>query len=335
MREFRHVLATLRRLDSPAVLATLVRIEGSSYRRPGARLLLGATEVGSLSGGCLETDVRARAQRVLASAQPVLLRYDLRADRDVVWGHGLGCEGVAEVWLERIDAEPAWMGDVERLLDARRSGWLLTALADAPDQSLAAGDRCVSIARPAKFPSHVVCEPLDPAFALWLFGAGEDARALAALADRAGFDVHVVDPRPASLTPARFPNARLHARHPCDGRRGLALDVRSGAVVMTHNVERDREWLAALAGATVGYLGLLGPRPRAERLRRELAENGVDWPARLHAPVGLDLGADTPEAIALAVAAEAHAVLAGAPATALCDRSGPIHAREEAERRTA
>ena len=322
MSEISRILAALDAAPGqPAALATLVQVEGSSYRRPGARLLLlpDGTSLGSISGGCLEEDVRARAAAVLASGQPTCVTYDTTAENDLVWGTGLGCQGVVRVLIERLPApRPAWVDALRANLAARHDTTLIvgpdgTRLADAT--APAAGDFVENLPAP---PALLIC------------GAGDDAQPLARLAHELGWTVTVADARPAYVTAERFPTAQARLCAPLDTLvADLPVDARTLAVVMSHRFADDRAFLHALLPQPLVYLGQLGPRSRTDRLLAELAADGFTPDAaalaRLHAPVGLDLGGATPETVALAILAEMQATLAGRTPVSLRDRPGPIH----------
>ena len=173
---------------------------------------------------------------------------------------------------------------------------------------------------------NVLIEPVTPPISLVICGAGHDARPLAAVADLLGWDVTVIDHRDSMLAPGRFPGARtMHVTHPEAALERLALDDRTAAVIMSHSYERDREWLKLFSSAEIGYLGLLGPRHRAEEMlaERDLLSGGISRP--IFSPIGLDIGAETAEEIALAIVAEIQSVLSRSPAGFLRDRGGPIH----------
>ncbi len=300
MKELQDIHRLLQAGPEPLALATLVRVEGSSYRRPGARLLTDGHRVlrGSLSGGCLEGEVLGRAREVLADGQPRLLTYDLRGDADLVWGSGMGCEGVLTVRVEWLRGVPDWMATVASEWEARRPVRLgLSARAEVAPRVLAEGEEALE-----------VVEVLPPPLALWLWGGDEDSRLLVDLAKGLGWSVGVVDHRPAFVTRDRFPGAdALKAGHPAQVIPGLPLDARSAAVLLTHNYLKDQEALRGLLATPVGYVGLMGSRARCARM---LAELGTP-DRRLHAPVGLDLGSRAPEAVALAILAEVQGALMG------------------------
>ena len=337
-----------------AALATVVRISGSAYRRPGAKLLIeesGATH-GGVSGGCLESDVRAQGLEVLRGAPPRMLHYDTGSDEETLWGMGLGCEGAVDVYVQRVD--DAWQAgpgrELRERIGAGNAFAILTGLggplagrtfvfakgalvgttgSSETDRELTRrasqlleSDRTGDVIEVGK--DSVFVDVLRPPPRLFIFGAGDDARPLAALAAQNGFEVMVVDHRPAYLTPERFPPPlQLALRRPSDGLAGLPFTLaRSNfAVVQTHALSHDRDWVRALAGQPLAYLGVLGPRVRREQVLRDVPVDGE----RLFAPVGIDVGADGPEQIAVSIVAELLAVHARRAAGHLRERSGGIH----------
>ncbi len=338
MKELQDILQGIRQGQARGealVLATVVRVEGSAYRHPGARLLLGAEgpRIGCVSGGCLEGDVQARAAEVLASGRPRLLRYDLRGDLDLIWGTGSGCEGVAEVLLEPLfpGSVPAWVGAVEAALGARRTLRLATVFESLEGSAAAIGEHPI-LAEGESLPAGCtgLIERLEPPVALWILGAGEDVRPLFDLARMLGWRVGVADHRRAFADPARFPGAHaVLVGRPAETIPQMHLDTRSAVVLLTHLWERDKEALERLLPSPAPYIGLLGHRRRGALLLEALAGDGfVPAPEqlqRLYSPVGLDLGGQEPGEIALAVVAEATAALSGRPAGHLRDRQAALH----------
>jgi xanthine/CO dehydrogenase XdhC/CoxF family maturation factor len=339
-----------------AALATVVRISGSAYRRPGAKLLVeedGAMQ-GGVSGGCLENDVRALALEVLRGGKSRMLHYDTGSDEETLWGLGLGCEGAVDVYLQPVDG--SWFagaGTQMRELAAAGVPFAPITIVRGPFEGktlvLARGSLIGSSGAPQldrelaqrvgpllegdgdstlleMGDDAVFVDVLRPPPRLFIFGAGDDARPLAAIAADAGFEVTVVDHRPAYLNAERFPPPlRLSLRRPSDGVAGLPLTItrRNFAVVQTHALAHDRDWLRALAGQPLTYLGLLGPRTRKEQVIRTLS-----WESQeLFAPIGLDIGADGPEQVAISIVAELLAVNARRPGGHLRAREGGIHDR--------
>lgn len=320
MRELQDIFRLVREHPGPLALATLVRVEGSSYRKPGARLLVDREGPlrGSLSGGCLEGDVHARAMEVLAEDRPRLMQYDLRGDADLVWGSGSGCEGLLDILVEPVKGTPEWMGWIERAWTSRTGLTIHTNL--SPDHL---GGR--SILQPPDTPTPGLIETFLPPTALWIIGASDDSRPMVRMAKELGWFVGLLDHRLAFARPGRFPEAdAVRAGHPAQVLPGLPLDARSAVVLMTHNYAKDLESLRLLLPSQAGYLGLMGSRARGRKLLAELAAEGIHADARLHTPVGLDLGADTPESITLAILAEIQASLSGRSARALRDSGTAI-----------
>jgi xanthine/CO dehydrogenase XdhC/CoxF family maturation factor len=315
------------------VLATLVGVKGSSYRRPGARFLIAPDggRVGSISGGCLEEDVSLRARTVAGTGVAELLVYDTTAENDALWGTGLGCHGVVQVLLEKLPERPGWAETVAGNLRAGRRTELAVVWR-APDPALLGTHLAASAAIRglAAGTSGVFREVVGAPPRLVLFGAGDDSRPLARLAAEAGWAVAVADPRPAYAAPARFPEAAEVFAAPASELAARAAP-RPGdfAVIMTHHYAHDVPLLRDLISIPLAYLGLLGSRRRAEKLLGELAASGTavtaEMKARLHAPAGLDIGGEGPEAVALSIVAEMQATLAGRDGRPLRDRAGPIH----------
>jgi xanthine/CO dehydrogenase XdhC/CoxF family maturation factor len=330
MRELPAIVAALTSPHAqPAVLATLVSVEGSSYRRPGARLLVSAnsSRLGSISGGCLEEDIISRAARVHATGQPDAVVYDTTSENDLVWGVGLGCHGVVRVLLEKIAPHAPWARALdENFVQRRTTALAITHAGEDPSTwgtRLAAPGDCAD-------PERLFLEMVPPPTALVIFGAGDDAQPLARLAKELGWHVTIGDPRSAFATAARFPLADACIVAPADQLVAkLAPGADALAVVMTHHYVHDVPLLHALITRPLAYLGLLGPRKRAEKILDDLVAQGVavtpEQRARLHAPVGLDLGADSPEQVALSIVAEMQAVLTQRNARPLRERLQPIH----------
>ena len=307
MKELQDILHLVRERPEPLALATLVRVEGASYRRPGARLLLNREGPlrGSLSGGCLEGDVHARALEALAAGAPRLMTYDLRGDADLVWGSGSGCEGALDILVEPLQGFPEWMTWIEQAWASRTPLILHTDL--TPNLL---GRR--SIPSYPDAPASGFLETLLPPTALWILGASDDSRPLVRLAKELGWFVGLLDHRPAFARPERFPEGDMvRAGHPAQTIPALGLDARSAVVLMTHHYAKDLESLRLLLPSAAGYLGLMGSRARGAKLLAELASEGLLADDRLHTPVGLDLGSDTPETIALAILAEIQAAFSG------------------------
>lgn len=371
MIELRRVIdawEAAEREGRPVVLATVVRVAGSTYRRPGARLLCSEERwlAGGISGGCLEGDVLKKAFWRTSGGGPVVVPYDSRSDDEAAGWLGLGCNGLVEVLLERLDPGRAvhplrvvagWLargeaGALATVVSATeglaRAGERLALGAggdvrsDLPDgplrdgllssarEALAAGrSRGASVEAPAGC-AEVFVEVIPPPLRLLVFGEGHDVPPLVALARGLGWRVTVVSTRRGHATGAggAAPDETVVVAPEAVAER-VEVDRGTAAVVMTHALAHDQAILGALLASPAWYVGVLGPRRRTERLLEGLAASGarVD-PARLgalHGPVGLDLGAEGPEEIALSIVAEIQAARAGRDGGPLRERRGPLH----------
>lgn len=290
MREIGDIVREFeRRPGEPFALATLVRTRGSSYRRPGARMLISADGkgFGSLSGGCLEEEVVDKAREVLRTGVPALMGFDTR--------RRFGCNGALEILVERVS--DGFLKTLAQHFHARRPCLISTRFA---------GDRGSRVASEADplFDGEFR-QRIEPAPLLLVVGEGPDSGALRAMAGALGWFVRLVE-----------------SAGELDG----PYDEWTAAVVKTHNYGRDFAALRALLPLGLRYIGLMGPRARREQLLGDLLDTDVAAGANLFAPAGLDLGGDSPESIALAIIAEIQAVFAGGSRLSLRDRKTPIHA---------
>jgi xanthine dehydrogenase accessory factor len=352
--------------DRPLAIATLVKTQGSSYRRPGARMLISSTGiVGGISGGCLEQDVIDHAQTVMQSGEPRLLTYDSTAQEDIVWGLGLGCNGIVQIWVERVDihSKNAALPLLSQGLRTQQASALVTVFESVGDGSIPPGSTLLVTSEgiTGKFPDcpwkqtviadahaalacqrsqtvryqsdtgdaiEVLIEIVQPPVNLWIFGAGHDAVPVAQFAKALGWQVTLVDCRSLAATAQRFPmvdRVILTRREQVEAQ--VELEAGAIAVVMTHHYLDDLEILKHLLASSSSYIGLLGSQRRTERLLDDLRQQGFT-PAsleNLYAPIGLDIGAETPEAIALAILTEIQAVCAQRQGGFLRDRQAAIH----------
>lgn len=345
------------RAGESAVLATVVRTQGSSYRLPGAHLLVTQTgrRAGSVSGGCLEDDLVKKAWW-FTEGGPVIRRYDTTADGEIAaGGYGLGCNGTIDVFLQRIlPGEPSVITLAAEVRDNRRAaaiarvieprkcaaqhlsidteGSVSHNITDSRFAGMLESHTRAAIAEGVSryFPADdmtIFIETLLPAVRLVVFGAGDDAIPLTEIAKFLGWQVMVLDGRAHYATRERFPLADLVSlRRP--GEAVAPVDRWTAAVIMNHSYSQDLQVLKELSSVPLLYLGLLGPRKRTDQL---LADSGLDehWlSSHLHSPMGLDIGADGPHQVALAVMAEIQASVNGRAGGPLRNREGSIHARE-------
>lgn len=341
--KIRDVLSAAHLRGDRLVLATVMSVEGSVYRGAGARMVVhadGRTE-GAVSGGCLEADVVARAPDVLVSGVPEVVRYDTRAPDDVLLGLGMGCQGIIDLLLEPLGGSTleAAAELYERIARRRDVVTLLTVVTSAEGHAVgsrllidAKGDPLEGVPSIASLGDGLAREEIAPATSVIICGGGTDAIPLARLAKSMGWHVTVVDHRAAFATADRFPHVDdvvcLDLTH---GDQSLAsrvlLDDRTMAVVMAHSATHDRAYLRTMLDAGARYIGVLGPRRRTLELLGAGSDGEAPIPPTVHSPAGLDLGAETPEEIALSIVAEIAAVSTARAGGMLRERSGPIHER--------
>lgn len=320
MRERRQIVELFQRGDAVA-LATLIHVEGSSYRRTGARVLITANGdyAGSISGGCLEAEVIRKAGWLVRDGVTVQ-RYSTLFDDTAEIPYGLGCGGTVDVLLEPAGTpecaalvaamQASLLGERRRILTQLPGSsvpFRRCILDESGEHVFRSGTGLVDMAMP------FFDEWLEPPQRLILFGAGDDAQPIVSMAALLGWTTVVVDGRAQWARRERFPEAaRVLATSSLDG---LVVTPRDAVVVMTHSYEQDRVWLAAVLPKRPRYLGLLGSRHRSALLLSEVSSR-LGWSLEetcesVFAPVGLDLGGDGAEAIALATIAEVQACLEG------------------------
>ncbi|WP_066414808.1 XdhC family protein [Halorubrum aethiopicum] len=347
-----------------AVLATVVDVEGSAYRRPGAKMLItpDGGGAGSITAGCLEDEVRELAADVLDRGEPRVETWDLMNDEDDVWGMGVGCNGVITVLLEPLgesyrpvteaydrgesvgvvtvlggDGPPVGTRSVRRpgggfagdLPDS-----LAEAVADEVDRLVAAGESdAVAVERDGGRVELFV-DGIEPPPELVVFGSGHDVGPVAELATLADFRVTVVSFRGLHADEERFAAAdEVVSASPGEVADLREWDAETYAVVMTHNFVDDRLALDALLSTPVPYVGVMGPRKRFAEMRERFREEGREFDDaeldRVYTPIGLNLGGDTPYRIACSIVTEVLAVAHDRSPGHLRDRDEPIHDRAE------
>ncbi len=354
------VEARARAIQVPHVVATVLRVEGSSYRRPGARMLIdiNGRVAGSVSGGCLEKAVVSQGRAALLDGRARLLSFDTTDQDDLAFGSSLGCFGKIWIGLEVMPAGQPWpLENIVREIRRRREpATLVTRIegtakdARFASKAVFAGldgplrEEIAEVLRTRK-PLFVGDETMGSALVEWLgppvsvvlLGGGYDVPPLVRLARELGHEVTVIDRRPDFAVAENFPGAdRVVAAKPHEIAAHFRPDGLTVAVVMNHHYDTDRDALAALLPLGLPYIAVLGPRRRTERLLAELAAEGHDVSEEvrhtIHGPAGLDIGAETPEQIALAVLAEIQAGLAGRDGGKLRQRNAPIHGEAPREK---
>jgi len=282
----RQIIATGQR----GVLITVLSTQGSTYRRAGARAVISERGdcTGAISGGCIENDLRERADIWLENAPPRVISYDATRPDDIVFGLGLGCRGTMQLLLEPFDAaRPPRIINEFRWNGRRPVTW--STMLDG---------------------RALLTETVAPELSLVIFSSGPDVAPVARIAEAVGWRVAVI---------------RARDVHPEEVAEKVDLGAFDAAVIMTHNYLYDMTLLSATLPSDIEYVGLLGPRSRGEELLAQIENLTPAMRAKMHSPIGLDLGADTPEEIALAIVAEVQAVLRQRSAAFLRDGGGPIH----------
>lgn len=352
----------------PLVMATITETLGSTYQKAGARLLITADgdSRGLLSGGCFENDLREQAELVFADGRAKQRFYDMRALDDAVWGLGLGCNGAVRVLLQLLtpDADYYPLNRIAETVSNKQTG-ILAIVCESTLEGLPEG--CSFFVDTQKLESHttnvavneqlslqsrqtwlehrprlrelradghtlkVFYDIIEPPPELLVIGAGEDAVPLIRLAATLGWRVTLADYRPTYLKAEQFPDAAGLLRcHPEELCATVNPDRFSALVLMTHNFDYDARYLNAIADSTVPYIGLLGPAQRRERLLAELGALSVKISGRTFGPVGLDIGAETPEEIALSIVAEIQAVMKQRDGASLSSKNPPAQLRAPA-----
>jgi xanthine dehydrogenase accessory factor len=371
MKDFKTIIAEFHKIDftqRKAALATVVKVRGSSYRSPGARMLItdDGKWVGSISGGCLEGDALRKARQVMMDEKPMTVTYDTREESNQNLGIGLGCNGVIDVLIEPIDPsrknnpialfekfvntkEPLTLGTIFDATTGVGEKMLLHASGEVEDlfsdKSLSNDvqqelkqlfDNAKSQAKAFKTNTghaEVFMELVQPAVSLIIFGGGFDARPVSHLAKSLGWNVRVTDECVAHIAPLFFPTAdKLSLCHRDFIDRDFDITPYTACVLMSHNYEYDRDVLKKLIKTSTPYIGILGPRKRFDKMQQEYATQGIvldtDDIHRIHSPIGLDIGAETPDEIAISIISEIQGKFANRSGGFLKYRNAPIHQRD-------
>lgn len=372
VKEIRAIVTAWRQAVSQGkrtALATVVHVDGSSYRRPGARMLVTdeGEMTGAISGGCLEGDALRKALLVLTQQQPKLVTYDTRDEEDAIVGRQLGCEGVIQVLFEPIDPlkplHPIVL--LERIGQNRSYKIIVTVfsladktghqpgscllwendleLGEIPDglshADLEADVLLTQSEKNSRFVDYgngytLFFEWLPPAISLIVAGAGNDAAPVLSLASMIGWEVQLVDGRATHARANRFEaSCQIWVGKPEQVMPHLVLDDRTAVLLLTHNYQYDLAMLRSLIDKNFPYLGVLGPAKKMRRMLDVLEKGGMiitdSMLEKIHGPTGLDLGAETPEEIALSMLAEIQKVINERTGNSLRDRASVIHDRSE------
>jgi xanthine dehydrogenase accessory factor len=353
-------------------LATVVHVDGSSYRQPGARMLVtdDGQLTGAISGGCLEGDALRKALYVMNQQKALLVTYDTMNDDDAALGVGLGCNGIIQILIEpvndKLPGNPVAL--LKTLAATRRKAVIATLFSlqhkndPQPGTCLLYKDNETVLASVYQF-SFETClledakvalenetsafkqydnnsktitafiECIQPAVSLVIVGAGNDAMPLVTMAQALGWQTTIVDGRPNYARSDRFAGCQVLVAKPEQVLDKIAIDAQTVFVLMTHNYHYDLSMLRYLIKKELPYIGSLGPKKKLDRMLNELNEEGLKIDATqlniLYGPAGLDIGAETPQEIALSILAEIKAVLANRKGQSLRNIVHTIHPRQE------
>lgn len=342
-------------------LATVVHVEGSSYRRPGARMLVTdeGEITGAISGGCLEGDALRKAQLVIAQQTPKLVTYDTRDDDDAFIGRQLGCAGVISVLFEPIDVQNSFNAiECLKQVNTDRTSQVILTIFSFTGQQIGTcywqKDQKKWGRLPEEYPtilhdidytfqqrasqfiqyknSHIIFfDFIPPRISLIIAGAGNDVFSLSVFADVMGWEVHILDGRATHATQDRFPAAcHVMVGKPEQLVDNLSIDERTAIVLMTHNYQYDLSLLRLLVTKKSLYIGILGPSKKRKRLLDDIGiELTSEEKKHIYGPTGLNIGAETPEEIALSIIAEIQSVLHDKKTAQLRDLDTHIHDRTQ------
>jgi len=290
------------------VLAIITDCCGSTYRKTGAMMLIEQSQNywGLLSGGCLEGDIVAHCENVFSDKQDQLIEYNMRDEADMLWGMGLGCDGEITILLKYLPAAQQHFGffDAISALDQGSSQRLSIDLQNHKIN--------FSTAKPGEFTTikqqnhlHIV---MQAPHHLLICGGAPDVPPVTAIAKQIGWKTTVIDHRRDYASKSKFPFANQVNHIKRSEWQTMDLQPFDSAIIMSHQFERDQSYLSRLLKSPINYLGLLGPAKRRDRLLAECGSHFSEQQGRVYGPIGLDIGAGSPETIALAIISEIQAV---------------------------
>jgi len=371
MKEIKDIIsayAVAVKQGKQTALATVVLVEGSAYRRAGARMLV--TEdghlTGAISGGCLEGDALRKARLAMAQQQPMLVTYDTTDDDDAKLGVGLGCNGIIHILIEPVHTKDANNPiNLLQTISGKRQNGVLVTLFSLKDKKAQQPGTCLLLTEDGRVTGSLdnvdlkdtlvndaldvhrtgqsttktyfgsveyICfiEHIKPAISVIIVGAGNDALPLTQMANILGWDVTIVDGRTNYAKADRFPAAKqIICAKPEQALSQLSFDERSVMVLMTHNYNYEIALLRELLPLSIPYIGILGPKKKLERMLGELEDGGLKITEKqlekVYGPVGLDIGSEGSEEIALSIIAEIKAVLSGREGYSLKYKPVSIH----------
>jgi xanthine/CO dehydrogenase XdhC/CoxF family maturation factor len=293
------------------ILATVIEVIGSSYRKPGAMMLINdqGRYFGLISGGCLEADVMRQAQRCWQNNQASIIDYDMTDEDELGWQ--LGCGGEIKVLLQPLNQENHYHQLDELLEKLEKQQAMSYQLAWRNDLATNQVKRSEhkGFQQQLEEDKTNLSVYIPPPISLAIFGGGIDARPLAQIATQLGWKTRVIDPRTSYARQVDFPDSECIEQAFVDLAEVSWLTQFDAAVVMTHNLAMDAQALQLLSHSRARYIGLLGSEHRTDKIKQHSQSKFENLPIALSNPIGLRLGGDLPESLALAIVAEIHAVI--------------------------
>lgn len=377
MREIEAIISSYEEAKNKgqkSILATVVHVEGSSYRAAGARMLVDeyGFMTGAISGGCLEGDALRKALLALDQNKNKLITYDTSDEDDAIIGAQLGCNGIIQVLFEPIDPEqehnpiellkkaenhdqPVALVSIFNLDKTKRQAGTTLLIDDKGNPTGQIDDPALSekvrvVAKDAlkrrinhfgeyhssSETQHAFIDIIAPPPTLVLVGAGNDSQVLSRMAEVLGWDIIVADGRPTHANKQRFNSCQVVVTNPEEILNNIKINETTAFVLMTHNYNYDLDVLKLLLSEEkIPYIGILGPNKKHQRMLGDLAAEGIqlseEQSAKIFAPVGLQLGAETPAEIGLSILSEIQAVLTESMVRHLRELEGSIHKKEQTE----
>lgn len=300
------------------VLATIIATEGSSYRKPGAMMMINSMGqyYGLLSGGCLESDIMRQSRQCWLSKKNRIIQYDMREEEDIAWQLGIGCGGLVRILLQPVDASNDYLKlkILHQRINENKACKYIQQISEAtPDNNVFELNTNADTNIETKITENNIIEEqtfehiIKPSLKLAVFGGGIDAIPVVNIAANLGWHVTVADPRAGYARAVQFSSAKSIVKTPLeDILEHIWLNDIDAIVIMTHNVTLDAQALALAQQSSAKYVGMLGPKHRTERVIKEI---DVHVTKALANPIGLRLGGELPESIALSILSEIHAFI--------------------------
>lgn len=316
------------------VLATIYETDGSSYRKPGAHMMINdmGQYFGLLSGGCLESDIMRQARRCWETQHNRLIQYDMREEEDIAWQMGIGCGGLVKILLQPVNVKNEYLS-LDRVLNSIINRGFCCYQQTIKDKAPVNRFNALETqerAKPKIIDSEgdsILEQVIGPAYHLTIVGGGIDVQPVTRLAEELGWELVLVDPRTSHGRKEHFPSTTKIVKQNIndihnDSEEGKFLNVTDAVVVMSHSIDIDAQGLLLAQKSSAKYVGMLGPMHRTQRVFDRAKLRIEDYPLPLASPIGLRLGGELPESIALSIVSEVHAFLENADGKSISGKVG-------------